>query len=99
MSVLVTVKFQGDTDQFRQALSQRADEFAQIADRARAHGALHHRFGVGDGFVHSVDEWESAADFQNFFSDPGLQEFIDQVGSQAPPEITMSEAIRTSDEF
>jgi quinol monooxygenase YgiN len=100
MSVLVTMKFHGDTDQFRQALKQRSDEFVQIAGRARTQGALHHRFGVGDGFVQIVDEWESAADFQKFFSDPGLQDFIGSVGaSQTPPEINMSEAIRTSDEF
>jgi hypothetical protein len=100
MSVLITGKFQGDTGQFRQALADRADEFAKIADRARTAGAIHHRFGIGDGFVLIVDEWESADDFQRFFADPELQTFIGSVGaSPAPPEITVTEAITSPDQF
>jgi hypothetical protein len=100
MSVLVTVKIQGDIDIFQQALTQRADEFTQIADRARTQGALHHRFGIGDGFVLVVDEWDTMADFQNFFVDPGLQDFIGSVGgSSAAPDITVSEAIASADQF
>jgi hypothetical protein len=53
MSVLVIGKFKGDTVKFRQALADRADEFAKIADGAKTVGALHHRFGVGDGYVSS----------------------------------------------
>jgi hypothetical protein len=64
MSVLVIAKFQGDTAKFRQALTDRADEFAKIADRARTQaGGIHHRFGVGNGFVVVVDEWESVRTF------------------------------------
>jgi quinol monooxygenase YgiN len=100
MSVLVTIKFQGDTAVFRQALADRADEFAKIAEQSRSSGAIHHRFGVGDGFVLVVDEWESAEGFQRFFSDPELQSFIGSAGA-APvqPEITITEAISSSDEF
>ena len=46
MSVLITGKFQGDTAKFRQALTDRAGEFAKISDSARAEGGLHHRFGI-----------------------------------------------------
>lgn len=73
-------KFQGDTAKFRQALADRADEFVKIADRARSAGAIHHRFGVGDGFVVIVDEWESTGHFERFFADPSLQEFIGSAG-------------------
>ncbi len=38
-----------------------------------APGAIHHRFGVGDGFVLVVDEWETIEQFQQFFSNPELQ--------------------------
>lgn len=100
MSVLVTGKFQGDTARFRQALVDRAGEFEKIADRARAEGAIHHRFGVGDGFVVLVDEWASAEQFQRFFTQPDLQAFIGSVGADsAPPEITVSEAISSPDQF
>ena len=87
MSVLVLGKFQGDTAKFRQALVDRADEFAKISDMARAAGGVHHRFGVGDGFVVLVDEWETVEQFQQFFSNPDLQAFIGEIGADpAPPE-------------
>ena len=100
MSVLVIGKFQGDTAKFRQALTDRAGEFAKIADMARAEGGVHHRFGIGDGFVLIVDEWESVEHFQKFFSNPDLQAFIGSVGAApAPPEITIAEAAASPDQY
>jgi hypothetical protein len=100
MSVLVTIKFQGDTAVFRQAVAERGDEFAKFGDSAKAAGSIHHRFGVGDGFVLVVDEWESLGHFERFFGDPSLQAFIGTVGAApAPPEITMTEAISSPDQF
>jgi quinol monooxygenase YgiN len=100
MSVLVIAKFQGDTAVFRQAVAERADEFAKIAEASKAAGGIHHRFGIGDGFVLVVDEWESPAAFEHFFSDPSLQAFIGTVGAvPGPPEITISEAIASADQY
>ena len=100
MSVLVIGKFQGDTATFRKALADRAGEFAKIADMARSAGGIHHRFGIGDGFVVIVDEWETAGQFQQFFSDPSLQAFIGSVGAApAPPEITITEAVSSPDQY
>jgi hypothetical protein len=100
MSVLVIGKFQGDTATFRQALTDRAGEFAKISDMAKAAGGIHHRFGIGEGFVMIVDEWESAEQFQQFFSDPALQAFIGTVGAApAPPEITVAAAVSSPDQY
>ena len=100
MSVLITGKFQGDTAKFRQALTDRAGEFAKISDMAKAAGGLHHRFGIGDGFVVIIDEWETAEHFQRFFSNPELQAFIGSVGADpAPPEITITDAISSPDQY
>jgi quinol monooxygenase YgiN len=100
MSVLVTGKFKGDTAKFRQALVDRADEFAKIADSAKTVGALHHRFGVGDGYVILVDEWESVENFQKFMADPDLQAFIGSIGADPePPEVIVAEAVASSDQF
>ena len=100
MSVLVIGKFQGDTATFRQALIDRAGEFEKIVDQAKSAGALHHRFGVGDGFVLIVDEWGSVEQFEQFFSNPELQAFIGSVGAApVPPEITVAEAVASADEF
>ena len=100
MSVLVIGKFQGDTAKFRQALEERGDEFAAIGARAQTVGAIHHRFGIGDGFVVVVDEWESAEQFNTFFSDPALQQFISEIGAAGgPPDFTFCEAVSSPDEF
>ena len=100
MSVLVIGKFQGDTAVFSQALIDRAGEFAKIADMAKAAGGIHHRFGVGEGFVVMVDEWESVEHFQQFFANPDLQAFIGSVGAApAPPEITVAAAVTSPDQY
>ena len=100
MSVLVIGKFQGDTATFRQALAGRAREFVKYADAARAAGGVHHRFGVGDGCVIVVDEWESVEHFQQFFSNPELQAFIGSIGAApAPPEMIIAEAVVSPDQY
>ena len=51
-------------------------------------------------FVLIVDEWASIADFQQFFANPDLQAFIGSVGGDpAAPEITVTEALASPDEF
>jgi hypothetical protein len=100
MSVLVTVKVTGDTDAFQKALLERGSEFKEIGDRAQGVGAIHHRFGIGDGFVLVVDEWETAEQFEQFFGNPELQAFIGTIGGDpTPPEITVTEAVSSPDEF
>jgi len=100
MSVLTVVKLQGDTAAFQKALANRAEEFEAISERAKTKGAIHHRFGIGDGFVQVVDEWETPEQFQSFFGDPALQEFITSAGGNpSAPDITISEAISSPDQF
>ncbi len=100
MSVVITAKFPGDVAKFRQALTEHGDQFAKMAQDAQASGGgIHHRFAVGDGFVLVVDEWQSAAHFQNFFAQPDLQALIAMAGASGEPEITVAEAISSPDEY
>lgn len=101
MSVLITMKVAGDVATFRRALEERSEEFAKIGEGAKADGAIHHRFGIGDGYILVVDEWESTEQFQKFFSNPDLQAFMGEIGggTGAPPEITVAEAIESADRF
>ena len=101
MSVLLVGKVQGDLAKFRAALDERAEEFAGWAKKAQAAGSIHHRFGVGDGYVLIVDEWETAEQFEAFFGDPELQAFIAACGgdTSAPPDLTIVEAIESADQF
>jgi hypothetical protein len=99
MSVLVIGKFPGDTALFKKMLTERAGELANIAEQARGVGCIHHRFGVGDGFVILVDEWESPQQFERFFSRPDIQALVGEMGASGEPEITVVEAIASPDEF
>jgi hypothetical protein len=100
MSVLIVGRFRGDTAKFTQSLADRGDEFEKIAADARGAGAIHHRFGIGDGVVMIFDEWGSAEQFQQFFSNPGLQAFIGSVGAEpGPPDLIITEAIASPDQF
>ena len=96
MSVLITMKVPGDTEQFRRFV-QDEDRLRDISERAKAAGALHHRFGVGDGFVIVVDEWETAEAFQTFIA--GLGDVFRDAGAQGEPEVAITEAIATADQF
>jgi heme-degrading monooxygenase HmoA len=101
MSVLVTVKIAGDTAKFRQSLTDRAAEYEKFSADARTKGGIHHRFGIGDGYIVIVDEWETAEQFQQFFSAPELQAFTASVGADTsnPPEIAVTEAVTTSSDY
>jgi hypothetical protein len=101
MSVLVTMRVQGDTEQFRRLLADQPQRFSEIVNDAQAAGCIHHRFGVGDGFVMIVDEWESSQAFQTFFQTnekiPAIMR--DAGASQAEPEVVFTEAIESPDQF
>jgi hypothetical protein len=100
MSVVVTMRFPGDTDKFRRFIEAEPDRLRSIADAARARGCLHHRFGVGDGFVLVVDEWESADAVKAFFDgNDDLEAVIRDAGALGEPEFTFTDAVATVDEF
>src|ERR1700759_447620 len=92
MSVLISAKFKGDTMKFKKALANRADDLVKSAEAARAAGAIHHRFGVGDDFVLVVDEWETVDQFEKFISRPEMQQMIADLGAaEMPPEVIVTE--------
>ena len=99
MSVLIIGKFPGDTAVFKKVLTDRADELVGVSEQARAAGAIHHRFGVGDGFVILVDEWDSPQHFEQFFGRPDIQALTGEMGASGPPEITIVEATASPSDY
>jgi hypothetical protein len=94
MSVIVTGKVPGDTEQFRRWIAESKDITERISADARTKGCLHHVFAVGDGFVLIVDEWETAEGFQQFFqSNPDIPKAMRDAGAKGEPEFTFAEAI------
>jgi len=99
MSVMVIGKFSGDTAKFRASLTERASEYEKWGAAANAAGGIHHRFAVGDGYVVIVDEWESVAAFEKFFSSPELQAFVGSIGAAGAPEMIVAEAVASPDQY
>jgi hypothetical protein len=99
MSVLIIGKFPGDTAVFKKMLTDRADELVAISEQARAAGSIHHRFGVGDGFVILVDEWDSPQHFEQFFGRPDIQALTAEMGASGPAEITVVEAVASPSDY
>lgn len=101
MSVIVILKVPADTTVFRQALIDRSAEFVRSRERAIASGALHHRFAVGPAHVIAIDEWERAEQFEQFFSEAALHDFVESIGCDVskPPEVWVGEAIDSPDYF
>jgi hypothetical protein len=99
MSVLVTMKVQGDTVQFRRFLATEGERLRGLGESARDAGAVHHRFGVGDGFVVVVDEWHRAESFQRFISSDVIVAVIGEMGGQGEPTVDITEAVDSPDQF
>jgi quinol monooxygenase YgiN len=103
MSYIITIKIKGDIAAFEKALVERDAEFKEVGERGKSMGAIHHRFGVdrANGYILVVDEWADPAGFEEFFGKPEMHEFVASVGADpsTPPEITVAEALQTSDEF
>src|SRR5436305_1841766 len=100
MTAIVTMKVPADSEKFVQFAQGNPDKLKEIADIAKSGGALSHRFGVGDGFIHVVDTWESGDQFMKFFSEnEGVAEVMRESGATGEPEITISEAADTADQF
>lgn len=100
MSVLMTLKVACDTEAFRAFATENEDVLVAIAEDGKSKGAIHHRFGVGDGFLLVIDEWESAEAFQGFFEgNAQIPTVMAAAGAQGEPEITIAEAVSSADEF
>jgi heme-degrading monooxygenase HmoA len=100
MSVLMTMRVQGDTEKFRQFVENNADEMRRISDDARSKGCLAHQFGIGDGYVLVIDEWESPEAFQSFFEgNAEVENVMRESGAQGEPEISFAEAVDSADRF
>jgi hypothetical protein len=96
----MTMRVSGDTEQFRRFVETQQDRMQSIGDAARSSGCLHHRFGIGDGFVLVVDEWESPEAFQSFFEgNPDIPGVMRDAGALGEPEVTFTEAVSTVDQF
>jgi quinol monooxygenase YgiN len=99
MSVVMTLRFAGDPDKLEQMARENGDMLLAIAERAKEHGVLSHRFYGAEGQVMVLDEWPDAESFQKFFEsqrseiDPMMQQI-----ATSEPEITFWHKLETGDD-
>ena len=101
MSVILTFRVQGDPQKLESMAGENPDRMRGIADRAKEHGLIAHRFyGSDDGQIMVVDEWPDPQSFQTFFEQERgeIEPLMQQVGVSSEPEITFWRRLETHDE-
>jgi heme-degrading monooxygenase HmoA len=100
MTTVVTVRFQVDPGQFLKTITQDTPRLIAIAEDAKQYGVLSHRFVAGDNEVLAIDEWQSRAAFDAFFSGPSqrlIEAMMTEAGVTTPPVVAFYESLETPD--
>jgi quinol monooxygenase YgiN len=99
MSVIMTFRVAGDPDKLEQLAGEKGDVLHAIAEQAKEHGLIAHRFYGTDGQIMVVDEWPDPESFQRFFDSQRSQiEPMMQEVATGEPEITFWRKLETHDE-
>ena len=102
MSVIMTLRAKGDPKKLEERAADNPDAIRGIAERAKEHGVIAHRFyGTDDGQIMVVDEWPDPQSFQAFFEQEQstIQPMMEAVGVTAQPEVTFWRKLETHDEI
>jgi quinol monooxygenase YgiN len=102
MSVIVTLQMQGDPGQLEAFAAENKESVRAIADKAKEHGVIAHRFyGTDDGQIMVVDEWPDAQSFQRFFDEmgPKIGPMFEGMGVTEEPRPTFWRKLETHDEI
>ena len=73
MSVIMTLRMQGDPQRVESAAKDDAERMGRILDIAKSNGLIAHRWYASEGEFMAVDEWPDAASFQAFFEAAGSE--------------------------
>jgi quinol monooxygenase YgiN len=101
MSVVLITRFKvGDMERAKQALASNEGMLQEITQAAKTAGSHHHRFLEQDGELVSLDEWESAESFQQFFqSNQMIPKIMEDVGVQGEPKTEVLQPVESPDAF
>jgi quinol monooxygenase YgiN len=99
VSVIMTFRAAGDPDKLERLAAEQPGVMRDIAERAKSHGLIAHRFYGSDGQILVVDEWPDAASFHAFFEaeQAAIGPMMEQVAT-SEPEITFWRKLETGDE-
>ena len=98
----MTLWMRANPDKIEEVASQNAEQMRSIADRAKEHGLIAHRFyGNEDGGqVMVIDEWPDRESFERFFGSvqDEIQPLMQQSGVEGEPGINFWRKLDTHDE-
>jgi quinol monooxygenase YgiN len=101
MSVIVTMRLQGDPQKLEEHAAANADEMRAIADRAQEHGVIAHRFyGSDSGELLVIDEWPDGDSFHRFFEQERdrIAPMMEAAGITGHPDVTVWRKLDSRDE-
>ena len=101
MSVIMTLRVKGDPRKLESIAAEQRDRLPAIADKAKSHGVIAHRFYASDnGELMVVDEWPDADSFQAFFDEcrSEIQAVMSDIGATTDPEVRFWRKLETNDE-
>ena len=103
MSVIMTFRAAGDPDELERRAAENPEAMRSIADRAKEHGLIAHRFYGSDdgGRLMVLDEWPDRQSFESFFREQESQigPMMEAAGVTAEPEASFWQELATHDEF
>lgn len=97
----MTMWVQGDPRKLEDHAAANADAMRGIADNAKRHGLIAHRFyGSDDGQIMVVDEWPDEQSFQAFFEETRSQidPMMQAAGVSSEPQVRFWRKLDTNDE-
>ena len=100
MSVIMTFRVAGDPDELERRAAANPDAMRSIADRAKEHGLIAHRFYGSNGQILVVDEWPDPESFQRFFEEmrSEIEPMMQEVGATGEPDVTFWRKLETHDD-
>lgn len=102
MAVMIGLRIAVDPVRFEEAVNSDPERLLGIAERAKQHGALSHRFYASEAGdeVLVVDEWPDAQSFETFFSNsPDIGEMMGEAGVTSEPKPIFWRELETPDKF
>jgi quinol monooxygenase YgiN len=99
VSVIMTFRIAGDPGKLEQLAAEQANVLQDIAEQAKAHGLIAHRFYGSEGEIMVVDEWPEPSSFQQFFESQRdkIEPMMAEVAT-GEPEITFWRKLETGDD-
>ena len=101
MSVIMTLRAQGDPDKLEQLAAANPEGIRSISDRAKEFGLIAHRFYGAEGQIMVIDEWPDPESFQRFFSsvESEVAPIMEAAGVVDEPQVAFWRKLETHDEY